>query len=59
MSKATRRTVRKQLDERAIVRRRDEAEAKQRRLNGFKPATTGEMLSAVVRQPNFRTGHRG
>lgn len=50
MSKATRRTWRKEQDRMIRQRERTETAAKERRLNGFKPATAGEMLAEVARR---------
>lgn len=50
MSKATSRKLRRQLERKARQRERDEAAAKTRRLKGFKPANTGDMLREISRR---------
>lgn len=43
MSKATRRSIRKDLEHKAAKRKHEEAESKSRQLNGFKPVTAKDM----------------
>ena len=51
MSKATHRTIRKQLEDNAQHRREVEALDKAAKLKGFKPATVGTMYEIVSRPP--------
>lgn len=56
-SKASRRQFNRQRERAFRQRQADEAEAKRRRLKGFKPASIGDMLQEITKSP-IRTGAR-
>jgi hypothetical protein len=51
MGKQTRNRKLAAHERKRIAKEQAEAEAKQRRLKGFRPATTGEMLAELQRHP--------
>jgi hypothetical protein len=50
MSKATRRTWRKEQDQLIRERQIADAQDRERRLKGFKPANVGDMLTELAKQ---------
>ena len=54
MNKATRRIWRKQQTRHVHERQIADQVARERRLKGFKPATTGDMLAEVSKRGAFR-----